>query len=258
MCLDKRELGAGSLVHEKNYRGVSALKRKSAVLLIIALGVLSLQTSVAASRRHTQEPKGKTLNSYREGQGGARPAWVESAFKRGLAHLKQHGTALGLVDPEAEVALAGADRDALGMIHVRLDQVFRGVPVFGGQLIVHMDANSVRELVSGRIYGGVRGVDTTPRIDATRAIEAAKSNLGYRGQFAQTPTARLVLLPHQIKNPRSSDSGATLVYLVELLIMDGTANTARHNYFVNAGDGSIAWHYNNLPNQIYRGTPMPR
>lgn len=234
------------------------MKRKLAAMLVIVLGVLSLQISSAAGRRHAQEPKGKNLNSYREGQGGDRPAWVESAFRRGLAHLAQHGTALGLVDPEAEVALAGADRDQLGMTHVRLDQVFRGVPVFGGQLILHMDAQAVRDFVSGRIYGGVRSVKTTPRIDATRAIEAARANLGYSGRFAQAPTARLVLLPHQVKNPRSSDSGAMLVYLVELLIMDGTAHTAHHNYFVNANDGSIAWHYNNLPNQFFRGTAVPR
>jgi thermolysin len=214
---------------------------------------------VAAGRSHAQEPKGKNLNSYREGQGGVeRPAWVESAFRRALAHLAQHGAASGLVDAEAELALAGADRDQLGMTHVRLDQVFRGVPVFGGQLILHMDATAVRELVSGRIYGGVRSVNTTPRIDARRAIEAARAHLNYSGQLSQAPTARLLLLPHQIKNPRSPDSGATLVYLVELLIMDGTANTARHNYFVNADDGSIVWHYNNLPTQIFRGAPVPR
>jgi nitric oxide reductase large subunit len=76
--------------------------------------------------------------------------------------------------------------------------------------------------------------------------------------LAQAPAAKLVLLPHQIKNPRSNDSGATLVYHVELLLLDGTANTAHHYYFVNADDGSIAWHYNNLPNQTYRGTPVPR
>jgi thermolysin len=207
--------------------------------------VLSLPLTVWAGRGRAQEPKGKSLNSYREAHGSPRPAWVESAFRRGIAHLKQHGKALGLVDPETEVTLAGADQDALGMTHVRLDQVFRGVPVYGGQLIVHMDASSVRDLVSGRIYGSVRGVNTTPRIDAARAIEAAKSTLGFSGRFAKEPAARLVLLPHQVKNPRG-DSGATLVYLVDLLIKDGTAHTAHHYYFVNASDASIAWHYNNL------------
>ena len=222
------------------------MKRKSAALLVITLVALSLPLTARAGRGRAQEPKGKSLNSYREGQGGARPAWVESAFRRGLAHLTEHGKALGLVDPETELALAGADQDALGMTHVRLDQIFRGVPVYGGQLIVHMDASSVRELVSGRIYGSVRGVSTTPQIDAARAIEAAKSTLGFSGRFAQEPSARLVLLPHQVRNPRG-DSGATLVYLVELLIKDGTAQTAHHYYFVNASDGSIVWHYNNLP-----------
>lgn len=215
------------------------------MLLVITLVVLALPLTVRAGRGRAQEPKGKSLNSYRAAQGSPRPAWVENAFRRGIAHLTQHGKALGLVDPETEVALAGADQDALGMTHVRLDQIFRGVPVYGGQLIVHMDASSVRDLVSGRIYGSIRGVNTKPRIDAARAIEAAKSTLGFSGRFAKEPAARLVLLPHQVKNPRA-DSGATLVYLVELLIKDGTARTAHHYYFVNASDGSIVWHYNNL------------
>lgn len=234
------------------------MKRKSAVVLVIALGVLALPTLLAAGRGHAQESKGKTLNSYREAQGGTRPDWVESAFRRGLAHLTRHGKASGLVDPEAEVVLAGADRDELGMTHVRLDQVFRGVPVFGGQLILHMDADSVRDLVSGRIHAGARGADITPKINATRAVEAATATLGYTGRFAKAPAARLVLLPHQVKNPRSSDPGATLVYLVELLINDGTVHTAHHHFFVNAGDGSIVWHYDNLPRQINTGTSVPR
>lgn len=223
------------------------MKRKPAALLVITLVVLSLPLTVRAGLGRAQEPKGKSLSSYREGHGSTRPAWVESAFRRGIAHLRQHGKASGLVDPETELALAGADKDALGMTHVRLDQVSRGVPVYGGQLIVHMDASSVRDLVSGRIYGSVRGVNTTPQIDSARAIEAAKSTLGFSGRFAGEPSARLVLLPHQVKNPRG-DSGATLVYLVELPIKDGTAQTAHHYYFVNANDASIVWHYNNLQN----------
>jgi thermolysin len=186
------------------------------------------------------------VNSYREVPGGVRPAWVESAFKHSLVHLTQHGKALGLVNPEAEVALAGADWDALGMMYVRLDQIFQGVPVFGSQLIIHMDANSVRDLVSDRVYKSVRGVNTKPRIDGTQAIKAAKSRLDHTGRFTKNPAARLVLLPHQVKDPRGGNDGATLVYLVELLIIDGSANTAHHYYFVNADDGSIVWHYNNL------------
>lgn len=222
------------------------MKRTSTVLLLSVLGTLFLPSPSVTSRGHAQGPDGKTVNSYRERQGGVRPTWVENAFKRSIVHLTQHGKALGLVNPETEVALAGADRDELGMTHVRLDQMFQGVPVFGGQLIVHMDANSVRDLVSGRVYGSVRGVNTKPHIDARRAIEAAKSALGYTGEFTKHPAARLVLLPHQVKSSRSSDAGATLVYLVELLIIDGTVKTAHHYYFVNAHDGSVVWHYNNL------------
>lgn len=221
------------------------MKTWSASILVATLCALTLPPPALTGRANAQEPKGKSVNSYREGRDGARPAWVEEALRRSIAHLKQRGRAFDLVDPEAELTLAGADRDELGQTHVRLDQVFRGVPVFGGQLITHMDAVSVRDFVSGRVFGSARRVDTRPRIDAARAVEAAKAALGYAGRFAKEPQAKLVVLPHELKN-RHGEAGATLVYLVELLIMDGTRDTAHHYYFVNAADGAVVWHYNNL------------
>ena len=214
-------------------------------LLFVTLSALTLAPAAATGRGSAQEARRNGVSSYREGRDGARPAWAEEAFRRSLAHLKQHGKALGLVDPEAELTLAGADRDGLGQTHVRLDQVHRGVPVFGGQLITHMDADSVREFVGGRVYASARRVDTTPRIDAARAVAAARSALGYAGHFAREPQAKLVVLPHEVRN-RHGEAGASLVYLVELLILDGTASTAHHHYFVSADDGSVVWHYNNL------------
>lgn len=221
------------------------MKTWPAPILVAALYALTLPPCARTGRADAQESKGQSVNSYREGRGGGRPAWVEEALRRSIAHLKQRGRAFDLVDPEAELTLAGADRDELGQTHVRLDQVFRGVPVFGGQLITHMDAGSVRDFVSGRVFGSARRVDTRPRIDAARAVEAAKAALGYAGRFAREPQAKLVVLPHELKT-RHGEAGATLVYLVELLIMDGTPDTAHHYYFVNAADGSVVWHYNNL------------
>ena len=221
------------------------MKTWAASILVATMYALTLLPPVSAGRANAQESKGESVNSYREGRDGGRPAWVEEALRRSIAYLKQRSRDFDLVDPEAELTLAGADRDELGQTHVRLDQVFRGVPVFGGQLITHMDARSVRDLVGGRVFGSARQVNTRPQIDAALAVEAARATLGYAGRFAREPQAKLVVLPHELKN-RQGEGGATLVYLVELLIMDGTPDTAHHYYFVNAADGSIVWHYNNL------------
>src|ERR1051325_10644491 len=79
-------------------------------------------------------PSGKIVDSYRRGTPGARPAWVDDALTRSLAHLRSQGAAHGLADPDAELSLFSAIRDDLGQTHVRLEQVNRGVPIFGAQL----------------------------------------------------------------------------------------------------------------------------
>jgi thermolysin len=194
--------------------------------------------------------RGKSVRSYRKGQNGARPKWVDAARGRAVAHLKQQkvGWGLGLQDPDAELEVAGADEDDLGQTHVRMDQVFRGVPVFGGQLIVQLDAASARGAF-GRVYKEARQLDTTPRLRPAEAVAKAVEALGYPGQFARTPEAKLVILPHGVTGS-NVPPGASLTYQVELLIEDGTDRTARHQYFIDAHDGHVVWHFDNLMRQV--------
>jgi thermolysin len=193
------------------------------------------------------------VRSYRRGQNGARPKWVDDAHGRALAHLRDFKNAwnLGLEDADAELNLAGADEDNLGHTHVRLDQVFRGVPVYGGQLIVQLDAASARRAF-GRVYKEARQLDTTPKLSPAEAVAKAVAALRYLGEFAFPPEAKLVILPHGMIGPNVAP-GASLTYQVELLIEDGTAATARHQYFIDAHDGHVVWHYDNLMRQ----TPPP-
>lgn len=228
------------------------MKRVLTLLVTIALSALTLPPASTRAQGQPAENKGKIVNSYREGQGGGRPAWVESAFRRSIAHLNRRGRAVGLLNAAAELALAGAEQDDLGLTHVRLNQVHQGVPVFGGQLVTHVNADSVRDFVSGRVYESARQVDTAPALSGAQAVEAAKSALGYAGEFARQPEARLFVLPNRVRDPRA-ESGSTLVYLVELLIEDGTEKTARHFFFVEANNGSVVWHYDNLQHQISTG-----
>jgi Zn-dependent metalloprotease len=115
------------------------MKRVLALLVAISLcGLASPLPPALGQGQPPQEPKGKITNSYREEQ-GTPPAWVESARQRSIAHLRRRGKALGLSNPEAELALAGVDQDDLGLTHVRFKQVHNGVPVFGGALITRLE-----------------------------------------------------------------------------------------------------------------------
>jgi Zn-dependent metalloprotease len=64
-------------------------------------------------------------------------------------------------------------QDDLGQSHVRLDQVYEGVPVYGRQIITHLDDTTVRDITGG-VFAGVRGLKTKPKLTAGQAIRSAR------------------------------------------------------------------------------------
>src|SRR5207237_203027 len=188
---------------------------------------------------------GKITNSYRTSQPGARPVWVDVALNRSLAYLGQNAAALGLANAEGELALVAAEQDDLGMTHVHLDQNWNGVPVFGGRISTHLDATDTRSIshakfnfTTGRVFADARQVgNTSPTIPSANGIALAIADLGYKGNFARPPEARLVILPEAVKGDRDV-SGAKLAWKVDLLVNDGTTAT-RPVYFINANNGQI-------------------
>jgi Zn-dependent metalloprotease len=232
------------------------MKKASALLLAVMLCAITFTSQPVKSQdvknQKDEKPTGKATRRYRREEGGARPAWVESAQARSLEFLKQHGRVAGLRQPSAELDFVGTLEDDLGMTHVRMQQVHEGVPVFANQIITHMDAKGVGE-TTGRANEAARRVNTSPGLSAARAIKAAKAALGYEGEFAEQPTAKLVILP----NVDGSD-GATLTYQVELFVEDLTKKPERHQYFIDAHTGSVVWHYDSIPSatgySLYSGT----
>lgn len=231
------------------------MKRILAALASVALCAATLMLPPVQGQgpddAQNYSPKDKSVKVHRKEQSDTRPAWAENALRRSLAGLKYRKQKFELEDPSAELVFLNAEQDELGMITVRLAQTHNGVPVFGGQIVTSLDAQVLRD-ANGRTFKDARKVDTTPQINATQAIEIAKSDLNYYGNLDGEPTATLVVLPHKVKNP--AKAGATLCYLVELAIMDGTPQTAIHRYFIDAKKGGIVWHYDNLQRQFGYGT----
>jgi Zn-dependent metalloprotease len=177
-------------------------------------------------------------------------AWVEQAINRSMAYLKVNelDKTQGLSDVNSKLALRSAELDNIGITHLRLEQINNNVPVFGGQLTTHVD-NQGETTGLGRTFSEAELIETTPKLSEAEAIETAKSSLDYKGEFAKPPTASLVILPKWIVDQKSETKFAKLTYLVELLIEGDAKNTARHFYFVDAKNGNIVWHYDNMQSQ---------
>src|SRR5437660_7604661 len=178
------------------------MKRKRIVILFVALvlGVLALSTLLGPMRKSSlvsaaeDKPKGKLTKVFRrEGQNrnDPLPDWVDAAFKKGKGTLKQGGREWSreLLDVESELEVQTAEEDDLGETRVRVGQIFNGVPVIGGQLIIHEDANGVRE-VDGRGFSAGRQVDTKATIKPKDADDVTQVTLGYKGKYANETEAK--------------------------------------------------------------------
>ncbi len=246
------------------------MKRTSTLLVALAIilgliGQTSPLTPVRAQNEAQQQERGrgKILASYREEPAAnnqnlaqstrQRPDWVQEALTRSVAFLETSAVKTANAKQRAaqtNFALLSAEQDDLGLTHLRLKQLQDGVPVFGTQIITHLDAKEV-VVVTGRRFETTTA-KTKAAIEPEQAVIAAKIALNYAGEFAREPQAELVLLPNEFFG-EDGDTGLTLTYRVELMIEDGTANTARHQYFINAQDGSVVWNFNSLEQGTGRG-----
>ncbi len=77
----------------------------------------------------------------------------------------------------------------LGWSHVRMSQVYRGLPVFGYQLIVHLDTQNQVVTVNGHFHPGIE-LDTTPKVSQAEAEQIALDDL-LNGQLEPAQRSRV-------------------------------------------------------------------
>ncbi|MCB9765073.1 MAG: M4 family metallopeptidase [Alphaproteobacteria bacterium] len=127
--------------------------------------------------------------------------------------------------------------DQMDMAHTRFQQMSGGVPVFGGEAIVHLRGDGSLRAVTDNILRGV-DVDTTPLYVADEAIELALASWGDRTMLTEAPKVDLWVLRH-----KGTDH---LAWRVQLKRLDGSAETAMPVIFVDAHTGRRIWSYDNL------------
>ena len=140
--------------------------------------------------------------------------------------------------------------DERGKSHRRVQQLYRGVPVFGGEAIVHLDADGNLESVTDDYQSFVGPLDTTPRLTRDDAVAAALNAYGAGASALTAPPAADLWVLRQDRD--------RLVYRVRLRREDGSPQTALPVFFVDAADGRVVYRYDNLQTgtgvSLYSGT----
>lgn len=145
-----------------------------------------------------------------------------------------------LRDGTLDIGAVQEDTMIVGRVHERLNQMYEGLPVFGGQVIREMDGRSLVS-VSGGVYDSI-ALSTTPALMPDAAEE--------RARVAASPSAIVSKAPVLGVMPRDDGSYA-LAYKLQV-----RTSLDIREYYVNANTGGIERDYTTIKTQaiIGRGT----
>ena len=118
-----------------------------------------------------------------------------NADARSRGFLQRYGSLFGVRDAQAELSVLRAETDAIGMSHTVYEQQYRGVPVFGARLVVHLDREGRVTATNGDFQPGITLSDVTATISGADAQAAAQQAVGAASiEWQKAP--RLVIWTH--------------------------------------------------------------
>ncbi|MEV7130884.1 M4 family metallopeptidase [Streptomyces sp. NPDC093260] len=152
------------------------MNRKNALAAGVA-AALALGSMTAVATQSTAAPRptaAADTSAARPGAGfqamtvGARGEAIRTAGRNAAATAR----ALGL-GPDERLVAKDVLIDADGARHVRYDRTYRGLPVIGGDLVVHLAKNGTITGSDLAHQGAIRIAGTTPKLTAADASAAA-------------------------------------------------------------------------------------
>jgi Zn-dependent metalloprotease len=181
----------------------------------------------------------------------------QKAVKTTLDYLDQRmgsqGQALtnAAVAPDADAskdfATRSIERDELGMTHVRMDRKFEGVPVFGEQVVSHLDKDGNVAGLSGGISSIPAGLGTQPtNLSKDQALQAAAQD--FAGPTDRPPTAERVVA----KGP---DGQYHAAWHVKMTNTAGPERPRQMNYLIDAQTGQQLQKFNQIDSIELRKKP---
>jgi zinc metalloprotease ZmpA len=158
-----------------------------------------------------------------------------------LAHFTANARAYGLTNPSNELSVRSEREDGSGITHVRFNQSFRGVPVFEGEAIAHVDAGDNVTVTNG--LSANLNVNTTPRVGRGAAINTALRFISPVGDYTVRDASLMIL-------PRGERSIVNrLVWRVSIGVENEFQEPAEWQYFVDAASGDAVFAYDALETQ---------
>jgi Zn-dependent metalloprotease len=176
------------------------------------------------------------------------------------AFIEERRGVFRLDNPAGELEVLEVHADARGMRHVKFAQVYRSLPVWAQEIVVHLRPDGTVYAVNGRYSPSPRAVDGLPRrVDARQARSLAEAH--WRRQHGLSGPFRPPVFAAAPAQPTSATTRPTAPPLAEELVWidgeDGTPYRAwrvelrfgllsNWRYFVDGVSGRILQHYDTV------------
>lgn len=242
------------------------LSKQLAWVLPLALLAAAVQ-SAHAVETYTQLKDSATglvislsLDGYRPNAGVAKSTMTADAVTaQAMDFVARHGEDLGISGAPADLVALPAAVDKLGLGHQRFALRHGGLPVYGGEVYIHIDP------AVGVYYATIKGMgEAPPTLNPTLTTEDARqaaldwSITRVHGDAQlSTDLPELVILPLRITGDRTSNASR-----LAWRLRSEAENPAAfdEDCFVDAHDGAMLLHFSNnqgISRQIFDCNTLP-
>ena len=144
-----------------------------------------------------------------------------------------------LANPTEELKILNISTDDMGIIHVKAQQLFNGIKVYGGESFLHIGRD--KDIFTGRIITVKTEVSVIPDITVENAVTAVRSELGTKTVLNELSAAEKSFLDYQSPETELVIYEGKLAYRISI-----RPNFIEEwKYFVDAGNGEILFSFNN-------------
>lgn len=152
-------------------------------------------------------------------------------------------------------------QDALGQTHVRFQQFYQGIRIWGGEVIMHTQAGKTAQPPTAMLKREVR-VDIMPKLSTAEVLGLVEKDMAPRIPLARKPISELVIYPETArrqltrktlsagKEPNAQDfvtetTGYKLAYYVHTE-RENPGDTQHIDYLIDAQTGAIIEKWDSL------------
>ncbi|APQ17693.1 hypothetical protein A9200_01915 [Maribacter hydrothermalis] len=157
------------------------------------------------------------------------------------SYLSEIGPLLQIRDASNEFQLITENTDVLGQSHLKMQQVYKGIKVYGAEVIVHMNAGKNEISVNGAPTATPTTAVVTPKISFNNAISSIETDLDIKLPTSNISKNGFIIIPKPVGEVIFYPMDKELVLAHHITVHSNMKD--RWEYFIDAQTGAVLHKY---------------